>query len=155
MSATATAVISSMPTSNLASNREELQAAMDKAKPRPKANLSAETPADVYKVEDLVGLDVLRVLDIQPWEEAVKNKRNIPLTSRFVAKRLVKVVQSKDLKRMKTLKYLLLLLQWQKCLKTGSRGTRKLPQKDTVQKAVPDADANVLDSIRKRFAPDM
>ena len=144
-----------MPATSQISTQEELQAAMDEAKPRPKPNVAAESPADVYTAEDIVGLEVLRLLNVKPWEEAVKKKQNVPSTSRFVARRLVKVVQSKDLKRLKSLKFLLILIQWQKCLRSGSKGIKKLPPKEAVQKSVPDADGNVLETIRKRFAPDV
>ena len=155
LNAMATAVMNSMPASSAIQDRESLQAAMDEAKPRPKANLSAESPADVYTIEDIVGLDVLRVTNVEAWQDAVRQKQNVPVSSRFVARRLTKVVKTKDLKRLKALKYLYVLIQWQKCLKSGSKGTKKLPQKDDVQKAVTAADGNVLDTIRIRFAPDM
>ena len=87
--------VSSMPT------REELQASIDEAKPRPKANLDAKTPGEVYTVEDLVGLDTLRMLGVKGWQDAIEKGEDVQTSSKFVAKRLVKVVGWKDVRRLK------------------------------------------------------
>ncbi|MCJ1413574.1 DNA-directed RNA polymerase I subunit rpa49 [Ptychographa xylographoides] len=152
----AAAVIESMSQNSAAApTREELQAVIDKAKPRPKANLEATIPGDVYKLEDLVGSEALRGLKILDWQTTVGESKPVLTSSKFVSKRLVKVVTSGDVLRLKALRYLLLLLDWFACLKSGAKGVRKLPKRDDIRKIVgADVGDGMLESLRKRFAPD-
>lgn len=137
-------------------SREELQAVVDEGKPRPKPNLDAETPADVYKVEDLVGLDTLRVLSVRNWQEAVKNGEDVKTGSRFVSRRLVRIVQTEDVIKLKTLRLLLLLLNWNAALKPGSKAGKKFPGNEAIRKVVgPEIGEGVLEAVRKRFAPNV
>jgi len=143
-------VTSSMPT------REELQAAVDDAKPRPKAHLEAKTPADVYKIEDLVGTETLGALSVRQWQDTTKAGKAIDTHSRFVSHRLVNVVQSEDVKRLKALRYVLLMLDWYGCLKPGQKGAKKLPQREDIRKAVgEDIPDFLIEGLRKKFAPEM
>ena len=142
--------VSSMPT------REELQASIDEAKPRPKANLDAKTPGEVYTVEDLVGLDTLRMLGVKGWQDAIEKGEDVQTSSKFVAKRLVKVVGWKDVRRLKALRFVLVMLDWFGCMKEAGKGMRKLPKREEIRAAVgeriPDS---VIEGLRKRFAPDL
>ena len=151
----ASAVIDSMSqTSGAVPTREELQAKIDEAKPRPKPNLAAETPAEVYKIEDLVGANALQALKVREWQSAVEADRDVQTTSKYVSRRLVKVVSSKDIMRLKALRYVLLLLDWYSCLKPGMKGSKKLPQREDIIKAVGgDTTGGMLEGLRKRFAP--
>ncbi|KAL9119442.1 MAG: hypothetical protein Q9187_004003 [Circinaria calcarea] len=153
----ASAVIESMSQSSTTiPSREELQAVVDEGKPRPRPNLDAETPADVYKVEDLVGLDALRVLSVRNWQEAVRKGEDVKTSSRFVSRRLVRIVQTEDVMRLKTLRFLLLLLDWNAALKPGSKGGKKFPGNEAIGKAVgPEIGEGTLEGVRKRFAPEM
>jgi len=142
-------VTSSMPT------REELQAAVDDAKPRPKANLDAETPADVYEIEDLIGTETLRTLNVRQWQDDIKAGKAIETHSRFVSHRVIRVVESGDVKMLKALRYVLLMLDWFAALKPGQKGARRLPQREDIQKAVgEDITIFLIEGLRKKFAPD-
>jgi DNA-directed RNA polymerase I subunit RPA49 len=133
---------------------EQLQSEVDAHKPRPKHNPAATVPADIYKIEDLVGVDILPRLAVRQWEEKVERKEEILTNFLFVSSRVVSVVNSKNVKKLRALKFLLIMLQWYHCLKTGFRTTKKLPPRAEVEKAVPDVDGKILDSIRRRFAPE-
>ncbi|MCJ1247307.1 DNA-directed RNA polymerase I subunit rpa49 [Trapelia coarctata] len=142
-------VTSSMPT------REELQAAVDDAKPRPKANLDATTPADVYKIEDLIGIEMLKSLSVRQWQDDIKADKAIETHSRFVSHRVIRVVQSGDVKRLKALRYVLLMLDWFGGLKPGQKGAKRLPQREDIRKAVGEEIQDFLvDGLRRKFAPD-
>ena len=142
-------------TSGAAPTREALQAVIDEAKPRPKANLEAETPADVYRIEDLVGAGSLPALKVRDWQTAVEANKDVQTSSKYVSRRLVTVVQSKNIMRLKALRYVLLLLDWYSCLKPGMKGIKKLPQREDIIKAVGgEITTSMLESLRKRFAPD-
>ena len=132
--------------------REELQAAVDEAKPRPQANLQARTPADVYPVETLIGEDVLRDLKVKHWQDAPE----LQTTSLYVAKRFTKVKDTGDVKKLKVLRFLLLLIDWYQALKTGPHGVRKLQKREEVRNAVGrDVEGWIIDAVNKKFAPDM
>ncbi|MCJ1320221.1 DNA-directed RNA polymerase I subunit rpa49 [Xylographa vitiligo] len=152
----ASAIIDSMSqTSGPAATREELQAEIDGAKPRPKPNMEAETPAEVYKIEDLVGASSLQALKVRDWQSAVEANKDVQTSSKYVSRRLVKVVSSKNIMRLKALRYVLLLLDWYSCLKPGMKGMKKLPQREDITKAVGgEITGSMLESLRKRFAPD-
>ena len=142
-------------TSGPAATREELQAEIDGAKPRPKPNMEAETPAEVYKIEDLVGASSLQSLKVRDWQSAVEANKDVQTSSKYVSRRLVKVASSKNIMRLKALRYVLLLLDWYSCLKPGMKGMKKLPQREDITKAVGgEITGSMLESLRKRFAPD-
>ncbi|MCJ1478591.1 DNA-directed RNA polymerase I subunit rpa49 [Lambiella insularis] len=139
---------STMPT------REDMQADVDESKPRPKANMKAETPAEVYTIEDLVGTDTLRVLSVREWQTAVEAKKDVQTSSKYVSRRLVKVVASKNVMRLKALRFILLLIDWYSCLRPGLKGAKKLPQRDDIRKAVGgEITDSMIEGLRKRFAP--
>ncbi|MCJ1383412.1 DNA-directed RNA polymerase I subunit rpa49 [Xylographa soralifera] len=152
----ASAVIDSMShASGPAATRAELQAAIDGAKPRPKPNLEAETPAEVYKIEDLIGASSLQALKVRDWQSAVEANKDVQTSSKYVSRRLVKVVSSKNIMRLKALRYVLLLLDWFSCLKPGMKSMKKLPQRDDITKAVGgEITGSLLESLGRRFAPD-
>lgn len=131
--------------------REQLQAASEESKPRPKANLQAETPEDVYPVEVLIGTDTLKIIMVKEWEDAVRALEPVTTKSRFVSQRLNKVAASGDIKKLKILRYLLLLLDFLFALKPAGKGSRKLPERDDLRKATNVQDF-LIDTVRKRFA---
>ena len=143
------------PTAGAVPSREELQAAIDGAKPRPTPNLEAETPAEVYNIEDLVGASSLKALKVRDWQSAVEANKEVQTSSKYVSRRLVSVVSSKNIVRLKALRYVLLLLDWYSCLKPGMKGMKKLPLREEIIKAVGgEITGSMLESLRKKFAPD-
>ncbi|KAF2142957.1 uncharacterized protein K452DRAFT_248606 [Aplosporella prunicola CBS 121167] len=148
----ASAVLQSMAnaTSDMPT-REALQAAVDEGKPRPRANLEATTPADVYTPESLIGLENMRLIEIKSWLDAAENREDVQTQSRFVAHRLMNIASQKDVKKVKVLKYILLLIDFMSALKPGRNGSKKLPQRDDLEKKTHTSGA-LLDSVRRRFA---
>ncbi|KAL8825583.1 MAG: hypothetical protein Q9170_007739, partial [Blastenia crenularia] len=150
----ASAVVSSMAaTSSSMPTREELQAAADESKPRPKPNLNAESPAEVYPVESLVEHGVLAQMTIKEWQDAVEKGEEILTKSRFVSNRIQRVVSSGDIRRLKTLKYLLLLLEWYATLHSPTKtGGRKLPSTEKLHMVLCSWSSSLVDGVSHKFA---
>lgn len=132
--------------------REEMQNQADQAKPIPKPNLNAETPADVYPIERLVGSLALRNLPVQNWINKVEANEEIHTKSRFVSANINKVVKMKNPELLRALKYLFLLLEWYSCLNVIKRGSRKVPKREDVAQAIPWASKDLLEDLTKRFS---
>ena len=150
----ASAVVSSMAqfTSSMPT-REQMQADINENKPIPKPNLAAETPAEVYPVEQLVGgTNILRDMQVQQLMKRMKAGEDVQTRSLFVSNRLRAVVQSDDVKRVKTLRYLQLLLEWYKGLKVGLRGARKVPKDEEMGPLIEQYGSEVVRGVGRRFA---
>ena len=138
---------SSMPT------REQMQADVDENKPIPKPNLAAKTPAEVYPVEQLVGgTNVLRALNVQELMDKMKAGEDVQTRSLFVSNRLRAVVQSGDVKRVRTLRYLLLLLDWRRGLKEGVKMVKKVPKDEDMGPLIEQYGSEVVRGVGRRFA---
>lgn len=150
----ASAVVSSMaPSTSSMPTREQMQVDIDENKPIPKPNLAAETPAEVYPVEQLVGgTIVLRNIKVQELMEKVNAGEDVQTKSLFVSRRLRGVVQSDDVKRVRTLKYLLLLLEWHKGLKMGLKGAKKVPKDEDMGPLMEQYGSEVVRGVGRRFA---
>ena len=136
----------------LVPTREDMQNEVDQAKPIPKPNMDAETPAEVYPIEQLVGIFALRKLGVQDWIDKIEAGEEIITKSRFVSGRVSQVVKRGNLNLVKALKYLLLLLEWYLCLKPKQKESRKVPSKADVAKAIEWASDDLLENLSKRFA---
>ncbi len=133
--------------------REEMQAEIDENKPRPKANPDAETPADVYPIEELVGgVNVLRTIGVKEWMDKVKAGQDIQTKSMFVARRLNAEVQGGNVKRVKTLKYLLLLVEWFKSLKNVGKAGLRAPKMEDMGSLVEGWGSDMVAGVGQRFA---
>lgn len=150
---TASAVLTSMATtSSSMPTREELQAAVDDSKPRPRPNLSAETPAEVYPVERLVGPGTLAQMTIKEWQDTIEVGEEILTKSRFVSHRIQDIVKGNDIRKLKTLKYLLLLVEWHNALLPAQKGrSRKIPSPEKLQQALRGWSSSPVDSVSQRF----
>lgn len=150
----ASAVVSSMAqfTASMPT-REQMQADIDETKPIPKPNLAAETPAEVYPVEQLIGgINVLRNMNVQELIDKVNAGDDVQTKSLFVSKRLRAIVQSADVKRVRTLRYLLLLLEWHKGLKVGRKGIKRMPKDEEMGHLMEQYGSEVVQGIGRRFA---
>lgn len=135
---------SSMPT------REQMQADIDQNKPVPKPNVAAELPEEVYPIEQLVGgTNVLRNMNVQELMDRVKAGEDVRTKSLFISNRLRAVVQSEDVKRVKTLRYLLLLLEWYKGLRAGPKSVKKVPKEESWMEQY---GSEVVRGVGRRFA---
>lgn len=164
------------------SKQAALQAEIQAAKPLPKANLSASHPADVYPLETLIpnGLATLRQLPgVNEWQTAVESGAAVETSSRYVAKRVEAVVKSGNTTHLQILRYILLLLEFSRCLRSAGKGSasgsataappgsKRLPPRDDLRRILssatgskndPAANANplpdpVIDSLRRKHAP--
>ncbi|KAL8938422.1 MAG: hypothetical protein Q9211_003205 [Gyalolechia sp. 1 TL-2023] len=149
----ASAVVSSMAATTSMPTREELQAAVDESKPRPQPNPDAKTPADVYPIEKLAGREVLRQMTIKEWQDAVENGEEILTRSRFVSHRVQNLVSGGDVRKLKTLKYLLLLLEWYGALPAPTKlGGRRVPGAEKLHSALAGWSSSLVDGVTHRFA---
>ncbi|KAH0544411.1 hypothetical protein FGG08_001437 [Glutinoglossum americanum] len=147
----ATAVLESIaPSVNTMASRDDLQKDIDANKPRPKANLHATSPDEVYSVESLVGHEEMRILSVKEWQDAMAEGDGITSKSRYICKKVQRVGEAGDVKRLKVLRYLQLLLDFFFSLGKGSRDGRKLPPREELKKAlgVPDF---LVDRVRGKF----
>lgn len=132
---------------------EEMKQTAVEARPGPKPHLMAETPAEVYPLEELVGLDVLPILTVRDWQEKVTAGEDIVTKSRYVSGRVREVVKSGNVREIKALKYLLLLVEWYHCLRsTKQRGAKELPPKNVLARVMDATNEEIRESIRVRFA---
>ncbi|KAI9736872.1 MAG: DNA-directed RNA polymerase I subunit rpa49 [Claussenomyces sp. TS43310] len=129
--------------------REELQAAIDDAKPRPKADLAAQNVKDVYTIENLIGFETMKSIPAKDWQDAVKAKKEIITISKYVSNRLIKT--SSDLQRLRVLRYLLCLLEFLNATKPR-RSTRSLPPRNELASKVPGIPSPILEGIKRKFS---
>ncbi|KAL2036944.1 hypothetical protein N7G274_010369 [Stereocaulon virgatum] len=150
----ASAVVSSMAASTSSMpTKEEMQAEIDEAKPLPKPNMQAETPAEVYPVEDLVGgIAVLKAIGVKEWIDKVNAGKDIQTKSLFVARRLRATVQSGDVKKVKILKYLLLLIEWFRSLKPGKKTGHRAPKPEDLPDLLANWGSDIVNGVNRRFA---
>lgn len=133
--------------------QEEMKKTAEEARPGPKPHLLAETPAEVYPLEELVGLDVLPILTVRDWQEKVTASEDIATQSRYVSGRVREVVKSGNVREIKALKYLLLLVEWYHCLKsTKQRGVKELPPRNVMARVMHGTSEELRESVRVRFA---
>ena len=129
--------------------KDELQAVVDESKPRPKANLQAESPKDVYTISELVGSEIMKVIPVKEWQDSVKAKQQIITSSKFVSDRIQLV--STSVHKLKVLRYLLAILEFYGAT-TPRRGVRGLPKKDELRKAMPGIPEAVVGNILRKFS---
>lgn len=134
--------------------KEDLQNAMDAAKPVPRGNYEAEEIQDVYRPENLIGKDILELIQVNDWAEAVKNNEDIQLRSRFVAHRINRIGSGESaVLRLRVLRYLYFLVLLYLTSKKGKdRGTRDVLRKDKLTEELAPAPPPVVESIRRKFS---
>lgn len=131
---------------------EELAAAVDSSKPRPVANIGAEFPADVYPINTIVGKDLMGLIPIKDWVEAVRAGQGVKMHSAFVAHRMFKLAKAKEIQKLKVLRYILLCINFNSALK-HSKGAKRIPHKDKLAPLMgEDIPGPVIDAIRRKFA---
>lgn len=137
-----------------------MQAEADDAKPRPKANLQAETPGEVYTIEKLVGgREAMRMVAVKEWIDTIDAGGEILVKSRFVAHRVEAVAQSGDVRKLKGLRYLLLLIEWYLALKPARAGgvakavsSKSIPKEPELSEKLPGWGQPLLSSLSRRFS---
>lgn len=140
-------------TTNMAT-KEELQAAVDEAKPVPKANMDALDIHDVYDPKVIIGADVLNLVPIREWQEKVRHEEGIQTASRFVAARVNAIASNDDaVTRLRVLRYFNFVLMFYLSSKPGrQRGTRQILPRDKLRDVLSPAPEAVVESIRRKFS---
>lgn len=137
----------SMPT------KEERQAAVDEAKPRPNPHLNTDKPENVYPLDELIPEDVMMALYVKDWTDAAEKNEAVQTHSRYVAHRLHALAVKKDIRRLKILRYILALVDFNAACTLMRGGGRKLPKDRSVLKnSVKDVADAVLGEIRRKFS---
>ncbi|KAJ5908211.1 hypothetical protein N7495_000893 [Penicillium taxi] len=177
------ALISSLPAGAASGlvKMANVQAEVQAAKPLPIPDLTAAHPADVYTIESLVpgGHSTLRLLTgIEEWKQQVEAGMGVTTGSRFVASRVEAVVLSGNQTQLQVLRFIQLLLEFARCLKSGrgdkssGPGSKKLPPREDLRKILSSTSGavskdsknteaesvdllsdSVVDAVRRRFAP--
>lgn len=134
--------------------REELQAAVDQAKPVPPGNFDATDIQEVYKPEQMIGPDVLASIPIKDWQDSAKNQVSLSLPYQFISMNLYAIAAGpQPVQRLRILRYLNYLIIFFKSTKAGKeRGVLRVPQKDKLYEKMEGCPAPVLESIRRKFS---
>jgi DNA-directed RNA polymerase I subunit RPA49 len=134
--------------------KEELAAAVDSSKPRPTPNLAAEYPGDVYPTDVVVGSELMTMLEVKDWVQASVAGEGVSVTSKYVAKRIVKLAKNKQIQKLKVLRFVLLCINFNASL-IGGAGPRpkKIPMKGKLEAAMgEDTPVGQVMAIRRKFA---
>lgn len=134
--------------------REELQAAMDSARPIPRGNYDADEIQDVYDPAEIIGAEVLNAIPIMDWQEKVRNQEPVEVASRFVANRINRVASNEDAaQRLKLMRYLLwVLIFWFNTSPARERGTLNVGKRDKLREVLAPAPEVVIENIRRKFS---
>ncbi|KAL2128854.1 hypothetical protein VTI74DRAFT_8559 [Chaetomium olivicolor] len=134
--------------------REELQAAVDLARPVPRGNFDAQDIQDVYVASEIIGAEVLNAIPVMDWQEKVKKVQEVTAPSRFVVHRVVRVAGNEDgVQRLKLLRYLLwVIIFWNTTTQGRERGTRSISRRDKLRKDLEPAPEVVIENIRRKFS---
>ncbi|KAK7742089.1 DNA-directed RNA polymerase I subunit rpa49 [Cytospora paraplurivora] len=134
--------------------QQDLQSAIDAAKPVPKGNYEAEDIQDVYRPEDLIGKDILDLIQVNDWAHSVKKNEDIQLRSRFVAHRINRIGSGESaVPRLRLLRYLYFVMLFYLTTRKGKdKGTREVLKKDKLIEELSPAPPPVIESIRRKFS---
>lgn len=134
--------------------QQDLQAAVDANKPVPKGNYDAEEIQDVYKPEELIGRDILELIPVSDWAQAVKKNEKVELRSRFVANRMQRIGSGENaVARLRLLRYLYFLQRFLATARKGrDKGTQEILKKDKLAEELEPAPPPVIESIRRKFS---
>ncbi|ORY16185.1 DNA-directed RNA polymeras-like protein I 49 kDa polypeptide [Clohesyomyces aquaticus] len=148
----ASAVLDTMNTSAMPT-KDDLQALMDSSKPRPRPNLAAEHPTDVYPINTLIGKDLMTMLNVKDWVEAAEAGNGIRVASLYVVKRINKLAKAKEIQKLKALKFILACINFHAALQQKGKGPKRVPPKDKLLPLMGESiPSPVVDAIRRNFA---
>lgn len=134
--------------------KEDLQNAIDANKPIPKGHYDAEDVQDVYKPEELIGKDILELIQVKDWLQSVKRGEDIKLRTRFVAHRVSRIGSGENaVSRLRLLRYTYFLQLFLMTARKGKeRGVLEILKKDKLQEELAPAPPPVIESIRRKFS---
>lgn len=145
------AIISAMADSAAATPRKD-QLADDilASKPIPKPNLAAEDVEDVYSFDTLLPPNDARLVHIKDWQDKARAEEEVMLAHRFTAAHFLTTGKNDDVRRLKALRYIELLLDFHDALLKSGKAGKKVPkQLSTRLSAWPE---QLVNSVRHRFA---
>lgn len=134
--------------------REELQAAVDQAKPVPPGNFNATDIQDVYVPEHMIGADILASIPIKDWQDNAKKQVSLQLPFQFISANMYAIAEGpQPVQRLRVLRYLNYLIVFIKSTKAGrERGVLRVPPKDKLYEKMEGCPAPVVESIRRKFS---
>lgn len=119
-------------------------------KPIPKPNLSATEVENVYPIGMLIPAADMRNLTVKEWQDS--NGEDLKFSSRYVANRVSAIAVRDDVQRLKALKYLMLLIDFNLALKPAGKAGKKVPQKDQLRSKLQDWPETLIESVRRRYS---
>jgi len=127
---------------------EQIAEAAESSKPKPRANIHAKLPKDVYPLDALLDPSARESIPVDDWLQACKKKEPVKTFCRFVSRRILSAAQNNDLTKLKVLRYLEIMYRFFISLKDMGRGKR-LPPRFELEQIQPFP---VTAAIRKRFS---
>jgi len=91
-------------------------------------------------------------LTVKEWQDTIQQNKEIKLSSRFVANRVARIAGGDDVQKLKALKYLLLLIEFNGSLKVGRKGAKMVPMKDQLKTKLSNWPDALVENVRRRFA---
>jgi DNA-directed RNA polymerase I subunit RPA49 len=128
---------------------EDMALASQVEKPKPRANMSATKPEEVYPLNQLIPPEQLEPIRTQDWMETAATT-GISFPCRYVTRRAAAVVRQKDYTKVKVLKYMLACILFLKALKPGRKG-RPLPPRQKLREKMEGVDDDLINAVRGRF----
>jgi DNA-directed RNA polymerase I subunit RPA49 len=129
------AILDSMSTPGgpAAVDEKEALAASLASKPIPKPNLDAETVDEVYDLKILMPPQDAKLISIREWLDDAEDDDEMKLNRAFIKKRVKDLAKRDDIVRLRTLKYLHLLLDFHAALTAAGQG-KKVPKKEVMER---------------------
>ncbi|KAL6703117.1 DNA-directed RNA polymerase I subunit rpa49 [Coniothyrium glycines] len=137
--------------------KADLLAAVDSSKPRPTPNLAAEYPKDVYTTDNVVGSELMTMLEVKDWVAAAEAGTGISVHSSYVAKRMNILARNKQYQKLRVLRFILLCINFNSALlgQGGGSKPKKIPMKGKLEVLMgDDVPAGCVLAIRRKFAPE-
>jgi DNA-directed RNA polymerase I subunit RPA49 len=130
-------------------SREQLAADADASKPRPTTNVGATDIKDVYTVDNLIGGEILKVVPVFDWLQAIQAKKEIVVKSEYVANRIQNTAMNTE--KLRILRYLLLLIDLY--ISSKQKFAKKvLPKRDEMKRVAGGLPEAVIESVRRQFS---
>jgi DNA-directed RNA polymerase I subunit RPA49 len=133
-------------------NKTELEEAALAAKPIPKPNMDADSVEEVYPLSTLIPVGDMRLIQVKEWQDKARAEEAIIFNNRFAANRVNPVGKGDDVDKLKALRYLNLLLDFNAALGAAGRAGKKVPKKDVLSQKLADYPDGLVDSVRRRFS---
>jgi len=131
-----------------APTKEEQGKVMNESKIRPKGVEGELDPLQIYTVDNVVGLDTMKLIPVKRWVDSMHAKKEVQTSSRFVARRMHAHVENHE--KLKLLRYMLLLIEFYNASKPARFG-RMLPRREDLKKFLGDMPEAVLEGVKRKF----